>query len=221
MRFPSSLTLLLFLTAGCGPELLAVEVLAPRRAPVCATPTLTSAVAGRGLLDVTATENSEGAYLADLRFTSRGSVRIDSLALTFTMAEGAPAAVVEAAANANGARSMGDVLLAAEEPDNMVSALAESVVLLPRSLAKAIAVDGEWGLDDVTYGAVSVSIQPLVAGEPFGGAATFPIELCKGCLASTPSDDECPAGAIATGACRPGQDDPVWECDASSAASFP
>lgn len=221
MRFPSLVTLLLVLTAGCGPELLAVEVLAPRRAPVCGAPTLTSAVAGRGLLDVLATEDSEGAYLADLRFTSRGSVRIESLALTFTMAEGAPATVVEAAANANGARPMGDVLLAAAEPEDVVSALAESVVLLPRSLAKAIAVDGEWGLDAVTYGSVSVSVQPLVAGEPFGGAATFPIELCKGCLNSAPSDDECPDGAIATGACRPGQDEAVWQCDESSAASFP
>lgn len=221
MRLSFPLSLLLLLVVGCGPELLAVEVLAPGRAPVCSAPTLSSAVAGRGLLDVSATEGSEGTYLADLRFTSKGSVRIDSLALTFTMAEGAPAAVVEAANKANEARSMGDVLLAAEEPDDTVSALVESVVLLPRSLAKAIAVDGEWGLDEVNYGSVSVSIQPRVAGEPFGTPATFPIELCKGCLLSTPSDEECPGGAVATGACRPGQDEPAWECGGSSAASFP
>ncbi len=211
------------LFAGCGPELLGIEVLPPRQSPTCLSPTAGSAAAGRGLLDVMATEDFAGAYVADLRFTGTGGrLRIDSLALSFALPDGVSGDVKDAAADAKGTQPLGDVLLTPPSPDDVVVALVEDVVLLPRALAEALAADGELGIDDTTYETITVTLEPVVDGEPLGVTSSFPIDVCKGCLVADPSEEECPSGATPAGACRPGQDDAYWMCAApTTGGTFP
>lgn len=215
---PLSLALLL---SGCSPELIGIEVLPPRSAPTCLAPTANSAAAGRGLLDVLATEDYPGSYVADLRFTGTGGrQRIDSLALSFSVPSDAKSGTKAAASDAEGTLPLGDVLLIPPEPDDVVVALVENVLLLPRSLAQALADDSELEMDKTRYETVTVTIEPVVDGEPIGVTSSFPIDVCRGCLVTEPSDEECPNGVASTGACRPGQDHEVWTCAAASSGGL-
>lgn len=217
MRSPLVPLSLVLLLSGCSPELLGIEVLPARQAPTCLAPTANSAAAGRGLLDVLATEDYAGSYVADVRFTGTGGrQRIDSLKLSFTLPDGVTSAVKNAAADAEGVFPLGDVLLTPPEPDDVVVALVENVLLLPRSLAKALAADGELRIDEIQYETVTVTLEPVVDGEPIGVTSSFPIDICRGCLVSKPSAEECPNGVASTGACRPGQDQELWTCAAPS-----
>lgn len=223
MRTPSLLLPLALLISGCGPELLGIEVLPPRQSPTCMAPTANSAATGRGLLDVLAVEDYAGSYVADLRFTGTGGrQRIDSLALSFALPDGATSATKEAAADAKGTEPLGDVLITPPSPDDVVVALVEDVLLLPRALAEALNDDTELEMDAIRYQTVTVTLEPVVDGEPIGVSASFPIDVCRGCLVTEPTAEECPDGVAATGACRPGQDDNVWTCAApSSGGVFP
>lgn len=209
---PLSLGAALLFT-GCGPELLGIEVLPPRQSPTCMAPTANSAAAGRGLLDVLATEDFAGAYVGDLRFTATGGrLRIDSLSLDFALPDGAPGSVKDAASSAKGTQPLGDVLLTPPSADDVVVALVEDVVLLPRALAEALADDDELDIDATRYATVTVTLEPIVEGEPLGVTSSFPIDVCKGCLVGEPSVEDCPNGATPAGACRAGQDDEYWRC---------
>lgn len=223
MRSPYVLLPLALLLSGCGPELLGIEVLPPRQSPTCMAPTANAAAAGRGLLDVLAVEDYAGSYVADLRFTGTGGrQRIDSLSLSFSLPDGAKGATKDAAKDASGVEPLGDVLLAPPNPDDVVVALVENVLLLPRSLTEALGDDGELEMDETRYQTVTVTLEPVVDGEPIGVSASFPIDLCRGCLVTEPSDEQCPNGVRETGACRPGQDHEVFTCAAASSGGvFP
>src|SRR5690606_31258252 len=120
MRSPLVPLSLALLFSGCSPELLGIEVLPARSGPTCLPPTATSAASGRGLLDVLASEDYAGTYVADLRFTATGGrQRIDSLSLSFSLPDKVTSATKKAATDAEGVFPLGDVLLTPPEPDDV------------------------------------------------------------------------------------------------------
>jgi hypothetical protein len=210
------------LLAGCQPRVVAIEVMPPRTSTTCSAPNLKSSAAGRGLLDLDASRILHGSYESDLRITSRGELRIDGIALTFTLPEDASDASTEEAVRVSGLYPAGDLYLAGDDEDP-TAGMIEDVVLLPRSLAVALRDDASLQADEVVYSTVDVRIEATNGGQSLEAiAASFPIDVCRGCLVAEPSTDECAGGFEDTGACRPGQDVELYQCAAAAPpAGFP
>jgi hypothetical protein len=205
------------LLAACDSHVVAIEVMPPRTSATCSAPTVNSAAAGRGLLDLDATRILHGAYEADLRITARGGdLRVDGIALSFSLPESSSADAGDEASRVSGLYPLGDLFLQSNDEDPMAG-LIEDVILLPRSLAVALRDDTELEADEVIYATVNVTIQATRDGDALEDIiATFPIDVCRGCLVAEPSSDDCPGGIQQTAACRPGQDVELYECAAAA-----
>ena len=221
MKPTSSLLLLCLLSplgVACDARVVAIEVLPPRTSATCAAPGLQSSAAARGLLDLEASSFLHGSYRADVRVTSRGEVRVDGLALSFTLPEGASSDSTKAADAASGEQVVGDLYLPGDDTDP-TSGILEDVVLLPRALAVALRDDDAIEADETRYATVNVTLQALSGDSALSElSATFPIDVCRGCLVSEPSAEECPDGFEDTSACRPGQDVELYQCSTPPSA---
>jgi hypothetical protein len=199
-------------TIGCGPSVLAIEVLPARTSATCSAPAPNAAALGRGLLDVAATERFHGSYIGDIRLTSRSDVVVDSLAVSFTLPEGALSATTDAAEDASTTVAIGDAFLVGDE-DEVRTAVIENVELLPRVLAVALRTDSELGLSDIEYATVVVNIQAVSNETTLGtDPSTFAIDVCDGCLVVAPAAEDCPGGISENVVCRKGQDKPLFTC---------
>jgi hypothetical protein len=210
--FPTMTASMLVVSIGCGPSVLAIEVLPARTSATCAAPAANAAALGRGILDVAATDSLHGNYVGDIRLTSRTDVVVDSFDVSFTLPEGASSGSTDAAEEASTVVPVGDAILVGEE-DEVRIAVVENVELLPRDLAIALKADGDLDLSDVEYATVVVNLQ-AVAGETTLGTdpSTFAIDVCDGCLVSEPVADDCPGGITENNVCRKGQDKPLFTC---------
>ncbi|HEY1100361.1 MAG TPA: hypothetical protein VGF99_15590 [Myxococcota bacterium] len=208
------------LIAGCTAPSVLVEVLPPRTSATCAAPARTDAALGRGLLDVTASLGTHGAYVADLRLSGRGDAFVDGFTVEYGLPEGVNNDVKEAADAAAGDLVVGDVALSGSDDDVRV-ALLQNVQLIPRDLAVALQADTGIEIDKVNYLTIDVTLTPITNNEAIAGAAsTFPIDICKGCLVLPPdicSDDGEYAQIPVT--CRPGQDTPLFTCVSADVGS--
>jgi hypothetical protein len=201
---------------ACAPEVVGLEVLPARTSATCSAPNLQSSASGRGLLDLDATRILHGAYESDIRITAAGGdVRVDGLALSYSL----PDDVADATAAADavtGLHTVGDLFLNVED-DEPVAGIIEDVVLLPRTLSVALREDSGLEADQVVFATVDVTIEATADGVPLGAPASFPIDVCRGCLVTEPDEDDCAAGFEDAGACRPGQDVPLFVCSAAAA----
>ena len=217
-RFGLALLASLVFSTGCGPTILAIEVLPPRTDSVCSSPTLNDGASGRGLLDLNATDEDHGAYVADLRFSSSNDVLIDGLSVSFKLPKDASGSSEDEADDVSGEQPVGDVLLVGEE-DELRESIVENVVILPRSLAKKLRDDDKLDIDATEYETIVVELLAtsggnaiatgLVSAEP----ATFAIDVCEGCLVTPPAEEDCGESGIEdTEPCRPGQDVESYRC---------
>ena len=197
---------------GCSAEILAIEVLPPRTSATCSAPTKTDPAAGRGLLDLDATQEMHGAYLADLRISTRSDLRIDGISLAFSLPGDAGDDTQDAALDAGGEQPLGDLLLTGQDDEVRVG-IVENVSLLPRALALALRADTELETSPTEYETVVVEIQATAGGEPIGTtSSTFAIDVCQGCLVQPPEEGACEDGITETRPCRPGQDVVMYRC---------
>jgi len=198
--------------SACGPSVLAIEVLPARTSATCSAPAANAAALGSGLLDAEATVDRHGAYIADLRLTSRSDVVIDSVERSFALPEDASGDTTEAAEEASQEVPLGDAILVGEEDDVRV-AVVENVELIPRELAVALRDDADLALSGVEYATVVVNLNAVSRESTLGTEpSTFAIEVCAGCLVAEPSVDDCPGGVVENTVCRPGQDRPLFTC---------
>jgi hypothetical protein len=206
---------------GCSAQVLAIEVLPSRSGVSCAAPNVNSAAAGRGLLDLNAVDNWHGAYLADLRITAMGGdMRIDGVSLDFSLPSGVGSDAKDEANDASGIQPTGDVFIEGDD-DNPVSVVLENVVLLPRDLASKLRSDGEVAAGENAFDTVVVEMQVTTDGEAVEDVkSSFPIDVCEDCLVKEPAEEDCEHGIQETGACRPGQEDVVYECAPAPSGGF-
>lgn len=209
------------LLAGCTAPSVLVEVLPPRTSATCAAPTRADAALGRGLLDVTASVGVHGAYVADLRLSAKGAnAFIDGFEISYELPENANADVESEAKAASGAAVVGDVVLSGDD-DSLRVAVVQNVQLIPRALAVALFEDTGLRANKVDYATINVTLTPITNDEAVvGGASTFPIDICKGCLVLPPDvcSDEGDYAQIPV-TCRPGQDTPLFTCVSASVGS--
>lgn len=201
---------LVLISTGC-PMVAAIEVLPPRTSATCSAPGPNAAAYGRGLLDVEATETLHGAYFADLRVSAFQDVVVDSLQLDIDYLGKSDEGLTQ---------TVGDVFLTGEDAD-LRTAVLENVELLPRDIAVEIRNDAD-DVNDIEFDTVTVTIKAL-SGERVltdESGSTFAIDVCKGCLMAEPAEEDCANGIEETGACRPGQDVPVYGCAAPSGGIF-
>jgi hypothetical protein len=216
MSFYRSASLVLLIPlAGCGSDFFAVEVLPPRTSVTCAAPAVGAAALGRGVLDLEASRAREGAYVADLRLASTRDAVVDGLRFAYDLPEDASSGSEDAADDAAIDAVVGDVVLDATDEDELRRAVLQDVVLIPRDLAVALRDDDSLDVDAQTYAQVVVRATPLVKfGAPASEASTFAIDVCRGCLAVKPSEEECPDGVVEADVCRFGQDVASFSCAA-------
>ncbi len=214
-RLPLSMLTLALAAVGCARPQVAVEVLPPRTSVTCAAPDARAAAFGRGLFDVSATEDFHGSYLADLRVTAAGvDVRIDGFNVAYDLPDGASLD----ASGYEGASQNGDIVLTGDDDDVRVG-VVENVELVPRALAAELAADGGLAIDKITYRTLGVTLTPLIAtGDADAVSSTFALDLCEGCLVEPP--DACtelgtyqPNPVV----CRVAQDVPLFMCAAGGA----
>ena len=199
--------------SACGPDVVGIEVLPPR-AGTCRAPTVNDPAAGRGLLDVAATEIVHGAYVADLRISALADGRVDSISRSYVLPDGVSGDVDSAASDASGEVPVGDLYMSGTD-DELRQAVLENVVLLPRALAKALFDDGDLEIDDKEFKTVVVSLQATAGGLQSAvapTASTFAIDICRGCLAVEPSDEDCDGVVVENPVCREGQDAEMFSC---------
>ena len=201
-------------TAGCGPHELTAEVLPPRTSTTCAAPTASSSVLARGLLDVDATNDFHGAYVADLRISAFGqNAKVDGISISYALPSGASSASSEAATKAAGDQTNGDIVLVGDD-DDVRRAVLEGVELVPRDLAVALRDDDGLALTADEFATLQIDIKPISDG--FDTSTTsFALNLCKGCLVDPPSTAGCANGPVRNSVCRVGQDVPVFSCSAT------
>jgi hypothetical protein len=203
-------------SAGCTRPGVSVEVLPPRTTATCSAPAANAAALGRGLFDVASTEDTHGSYRADVRLSVPGAdVRVDGIRVAFGIPDGSSVA----ASDHDGEVLSGDVVLAGEKDDQR-TAIVENVELVARALAVALRDDAGLAIDKIEYATLGVTITPVV-DEAVAEAlpSTFALDLCEGCLMSPP--DACSdAGEFTatTVVCRPGQDVPLYGCNAAVVA---
>lgn len=199
-------------TAGCGDELHAIEVLPPRTSSTCSAPTVKAAALARGLLDLDASETLHGAYTADLRVSATRDLHVEGLSFGYQLPDGAGSATTSEAEKASGDRVTGGLVLAGDD-DDLRAGVLEDVVLLPRELAVALRDDGGVEADDTRFATVVVEMRILSDGGALEGtASTFALDVCRGCLVAEPDAEECPTGVAERAVCRPGQDVPLYGC---------
>lgn len=205
--------------AGCAEAgSVVVEVLPPRTSITCAAPARTDPALGRGVLDVLATEDHHGGYVADLRLSSTTTdAHVTGVTVEYDLPDGAASAVSTAATKASGDVVVGDVLLLGEDED-LRQAVLQEVELLPRAFALVLADDDSLALSQTEFARVGVTITPIIEGsEGVAGleakGSGFAIDVCKGCLIDPPA--ACPdegESARNLAVCRPGQDTPSFSC---------
>jgi hypothetical protein len=199
--------------AGCADlGRVTVDVLPPRASVTCTAPTLSDPALGRGLLDVAASADAHGAYVADLRLSSKGhDADVTSIEIAYDLPAGAGGAVEDAAEEAAGEAVVGDVSLVGDD-DELRRAVLENVELIPRALSLALAADGGLGIDAVEFARIGVTLTPVVEGLE-AAPSGFAIDLCAGCLVAPPAacagDGENARNPVV---CRPGQDTPSFTC---------
>lgn len=214
---PAALLLASLASVNCSGAAVVVEVLPPRTSITCAAPGKADAALGRGLLDVRASAEAHGSYVADLRLSTKGiDAHIDGVTVAYTLPDGVNGDVDDAADDAAGDLVVGDVLLAGEGDDARV-AVVENVELVPRALSKALLADGDLGLSQIEFATLGITITPIIGGVVdetiTGSSTTFALDLCEGCLVQPP--ESCNAdgdNAFNPSVCRPGQDTPSFAC---------
>jgi hypothetical protein len=202
--------------AGCAEAAVVVEVLPPRTSVTCVAPDKSAAALGRGLLDVTASIGTHGAYTADVRLSAKGQdARVEGFTLEYVLPGSVDAATAAAASSAGGDLIVGDVALFGED-DDVRTALVENVQLFPRALSVAIEEDTTLAIDKIEFATVGVTLTPIVGGADsgvVGEPSTFSLDVCKGCLVLPP--DACAGEGefkLVPVTCRPGQDTPLFTC---------
>jgi len=212
MRIALVSTLLAVALSACFPEILAIEVLPPRLGGDCGSPLLNEPSAGRGLLDLNATQDFNGAYVADLRISARSDMVVDAVALRFELPNGADGETESEAEKVDGEQPLGDLLLTGEDED-VRNAIIENVTLIPRRLAKALRDDDDLDITRADYATITIEIQATSDGQTIGtSTSTFAVDVCEGCLVTPPTDDQCENGVDMQRVCRPGQDEPLYGC---------
>jgi hypothetical protein len=207
------------LASACAPADVRVEVLPPRTSVTCAAPDRSAAALGRGLLDVTASLGTHGAYVSDLRLTVKGQdAHVDGVSVAYTIPDGADTAVGSTAEDAAGDVVVGDTVLLGAD-DDVRTALIENVQLVPRALAVALQEDTGLELSQTEFATITVDVTPVVSGDGVVAATTtFALDVCKGCLVQPPEvcADE-GQFALLPVTCRPGQDTPLFTCVSTGA----
>lgn len=210
---------LLSMASACAPADVRVEVLPPRTSVTCAAPDRSAAALGQGLLDVTASLGTHGAYVSDLRLTVKGQdAHVDGVNVAYTIPDGASTDVESTADDVAGDVIVGDTVLLGADDDIRV-AIVENVQLVPRDLAVALQEDTGLELSQTEFKTITIDITPVVDGEGVVGATTtFALDVCKGCLVQPPevcADDG--QFALLPVTCRPGQDTPLFTCVSTGA----
>lgn len=197
--------------SGCTSPVVSVEVLPPRSGVTCGAPTVQDAANSRGLLDLNATEGQHGAYTADLRLSVQAvDARVDGVEVKYEL-KGASLGKFD------GAVVGGDVVLDGED-DESRRAVLENVRILSRDAAIALEEDDDVDATETEFATLQVTLTPVVKDDGVGAdPSTFALDLCRGCLVTVPSLAQCPNGPTPTGACRPGQDVPMYRCAPASA----
>lgn len=191
--------LLLAATACPAAGDVAVEVLPPRTSVTCAAPTKTDPALGRGLLDVQASADRHGGYVADLRLSLKGAdARVTGLDVEYAFDGDVKVS------DDNGALAVGDVVLSGEDADLRV-AILENVPLVSRDLA--VALDEADVADRKDFASLEITIKAEVDGVVGEGVSGFTVDICDGCLVAPPDscDGDGESAAIPT-VCRVGQD---------------
>lgn len=209
MRALGMLSLMLLAT-GCPGVVSAIEVLPPRTSATCTAPGVNSAAYGRGLLDVEGTRTLHGAYFADLRISSFQDMVVDALSLDIDYL-GKSETGLEL--------PVGNVFLTGAD-DELRVAVLENVELLPRDIAVELRDDSD--ATDIEFETVQVTITALRGEQALmGEAGSFALDVCKGCLVEEPAEEDCgDAGIAETGACREGQDVPLYGCASGGGGLF-
>lgn len=211
------------LLAACEPQLLSIEVLPPRTAPSCVTPSAKGPSAARGLLDLNSTLDFHGAYFADLKLTALGgAMRINGLKLSFDIPGNAAGETLDAADDAGDEQLMGEIFVEAEA-DESASAILENVVLLPRDLATRLRDDANLTVSKIDFETIYIEIQALTDDSTIKDVkGSFALDVCEDCLVEEPDEETCANGFETTGACRAGQDAVLYMCSAPpSSLPFP
>jgi len=212
MRLALLILVPLIALSGCFPEILAIEVLPPRLGGDCGSPLLNEPSAGRGLLDLDATVDFHGAFVADLRISARTDLVVDGVALRFDLPNGASGESESESEKVDGEQPLGDLLLTGED-DDVRSAIVENVVLLPRRLAKALRDDDDLDITRTEYATVTIEVFATKDGRTIGEIpSTFAVDVCEGCLVEMPGEDVCEDGVQMNSVCRVGQDEVVYGC---------
>ena len=214
----------LMLTSACAePGIVAIEVL-PARTDMqgCAAPNVRSPAVASGLLDVAATEDWHGAYTADLRLSARGGdLVVDAIKFTYIMPESADDDSKSLANTFSDSHNIGSIFFPADD-DDAVSGVLENVELLPRDLARELFTDTDLNIDTQHYETVEIEMTAQFDREDVQEIASrFSLNICKDCLVEEPAEDDCPNGIRQTGACRPGQEDILFECAPAPSTGYP
>ena len=221
--FFASLLSLGLASACAKPGIVAIEVLPPRTdIQACAAPTVRSVAVATGLLDVAATDDWHGAYVADLRLSARGGdLAVDAIKFTYTVPDAAESDSRTLANTFSDSHPVGTIFFAADSTD-AVSSVLENIELMPRDLARGLFMDSGLNMDTQHYERVEIEMVAQFDGEDVQqNPSRFNLNICSECLIQEPSEDDCPNGIQQTNACRPGQDDILFECAAATSAGIP
>lgn len=212
------------LAAACAqPGIVAIEVLPPRTdIQSCAASSARSTAVASGLLDVAATTDWHGAYTTDLRLSARGGdLVVDAIKFTYSLPDTASSDSKTLANTFSDSHMVGSVFFPADNED-AVNAVLENVELLPRDLARQLFSDSELSIDTQHYDTVQIDMVAQFDGEDVQETAShFSLDICSECLIAEPSEDDCPNGIQQTNACRPGQDDILFECAPAPSSGYP
>ncbi len=216
--------LLLSLTVACeNPGIVAIEVLPARSSMnACASPSDRSPAVASGLLDVAATTDWHGAYTADLRLSARGGdLVVDAIKFTYLLPDAAGSDSTRLANTLSGSQEIGTIFFPADD-DDAVSKVLENVELLPRDLARELFTDDGLNLDTQHYDTVQIEMIAQAAGQDVQETPSrFSLNICSDCLVQEPDEEDCPNGIQQTGACRPGQEDILYECAPAPSTGYP